>query len=199
MIHVDNLYLISSTLWSLIGLVIGYALGCYHQHVKEGRAPMPSDTPSTTEPPAEAPAEPIPPARHSWHDRWPLARTALGILLLLLVLGTMIELSRTTSCQTRYNAAVARSIALRADAQAEQLDRYIEQLDAQLALLNPQGGGSSDPAARAAEGQRRVQVYRDAVIANREALVKLRDARSANPPPGPEGGRCGGEGFGGGG
>lgn len=197
MIHVDNLYLVSSTLWSLIGLFVGYGIGCYHQHIKEGRASMPSDPPPPVETPAEVPADPpaapTPPAHHSWHDRASLTRTVTGVLILLLVVGTMVELARTTSCQAAYNAAVARSIAVRAEAQADQLDRSIDQLDAQLALLTPSGPGPSDPAARAAGGQRRVQVYRDAVVANRDALIKLRSSRVDNPPPDAE--RCGGEGF----
>lgn len=170
MTHADHFQLASSLAWSLIGLTSGYGLGRYHARKK---CCMNTDDPSPARRGAKTPL---------WRDRWGLTRTIGGLLILILVIGTMGELAHTTSCQAAYNAAVTRSITARAEESAAQLDTQIAQLDAQVVLLADYPPSSGDEARRA-EALRRAETYRQAALRNRDALVKLRDSRIAAPLP----------------
>lgn len=168
--HADHVQLVGSLVWSVLGLLIGYGLGRFHGRIERKRAAMPDSTPPT---PADRPV---------WRRRGGLARTALGLVILLLAVGTLIELYRVTDCQARYNASVAQALAARSEQTGAQLDRQIEQLDAQLLLLADYPPDAVDEARRA-EGMRRALVYREAAQRNRDSLILLRESRVDNPLP----------------
>lgn len=173
MTHAEYVRLISSIVWSLTGLAVGYGLGLFHASIQRKRDTMTSADP--------APAAPSSSRIRWWQDHGSLARTITGVVLLLLVLATMLELYHVTSCQAAYNTVVARSIAARAEQTNAQLDRQVEQLDAQLVLLAEYPPGSAD--VQQVEAVRRAAAYREAVIRNREALIALRNTRVATPVP----------------
>lgn len=169
--------------WSVFGLVTGYTLGRYHAYIQRKRASMANPPPDSPPTPADGPGAAHAPRPRDWGS---IARTGLGILILLLVVVSLVSFYRVTSCQAGYNVAVARSIAARSDQQGTQLQRQIDQLDAQLVLLTPWDGDKNDIAAQRAEGERRGNIYRASVEANRDALIAVRDARQRNPLPDPE-------------
>lgn len=188
----NNVNLVASLVWSVVGLLIGYAIGRYHECVKRRRCP---ELPGVIEPNAPRAARKTPgadspgaatrPVRGPWMagDWGSFTRTMTGIVILILVTTSLVSFYRVTSCQAGYNASVTRAIAARSEQQAAQLDRSIEQLQAQLVLLDPWTGDKNDTQARQAEGERRSNVYRDSVKANLDALIELRDSRNAYPLP----------------
>jgi hypothetical protein len=94
-----------------------------------------------------------------------IVKAVIGVLLLLMVLGSGIRYYKTTTCQTNYNKSVSLSLAQRSEAQKQEGQAQIELLTASL---------GSDREAAARETREYIA-----------AIQELERVRAASPIPAP--------------
>lgn len=116
-------YLLSSGLWCLAGLTLGFALGWVARNVYEIRRRVVDGLTS--------PAEPRP--RRRQRRRWIYLERVLGVIIVIMSVVTVLlstaqisRLNRVIDCQAQYNQAFAESIKIRADATVQERERQKE-------------------------------------------------------------------------
>ncbi|MGH3993501.1 MAG: hypothetical protein ACRDSN_13695 [Pseudonocardiaceae bacterium] len=153
-------YLVSSALWSVGGLLVGYGMGRVVRDVEQVHAAV------TTE---------DPPSRHPVRGprRRPRGQTMIGVLVLVVAVGSTIgyarataDLAAVTECQTRVNEQFRAALTARSDAAGAELA-------AKLPMLQTMADTGDLAASRAA-----IRAYLVSVI-------DLEAARTRSPLPPP--------------